>query len=249
MGRGGLDRLVVLVQGSFGGGRLFRLRGVGSAGSDLAPFGGAGLGLLGGDVGGGLPGGLLASGHGSAFLASGGGAPLGGLRSPVMLIGQAPGPKEIELLRPFAWTAGKTLFGWFEGIGLAEAAFRRRVYMAAVCRCFPGKRPRGGDRVPDQGEMANCAHWLERELTLLQPRLILPVGKLAIGRFLDFHKLTEVVGESIPWQGKDFTADLIPLPHPSGASTWHRTEPGKELLAQALALIGEHPAWRGLCDD
>ena len=100
--------------------------------------------------------------------------------SPVMLIGQAPGPKEIELLRPFAWTAGKTLFGWFEGIGLAEAAFRRRVYMAAVCRCFPGKRPRGGDRVPNREEIAHCRHWLQQELQLLQPQLLLPVGALGV---------------------------------------------------------------------
>jgi uracil-DNA glycosylase len=58
--------------------------------------------------------------------------------SPVMIIGQAPGPHEGELGRPFAWTAGKTMFGWFEQIGMTEAMFRRSVYMAAVCRCFPG---------------------------------------------------------------------------------------------------------------
>ena len=75
--------------------------------------------------------------------------------SPVMLIGQAPGAKEIEAQRPFAWTAGRTLFKWFEGIGLPEEQFRKRVYMAAVCRCFPGKRAAGGDRLPDRGETAN----------------------------------------------------------------------------------------------
>ena len=63
--------------------------------------------------------------------------------SPVMLIGQAPGNKEIEVRRPFAWTAGKTLFKWFARIGMEEQAFRDRVYMAAVCRCFPGKNPKG----------------------------------------------------------------------------------------------------------
>ena len=63
--------------------------------------------------------------------------------SPVVLIGQAPGPKEIEANKPFAWTAGKTLFGWFSRIGLEEDVFRSRIYMAAVCRCFPGKNPKG----------------------------------------------------------------------------------------------------------
>src|SRR5678810_1193760 len=96
--------------------------------------------------------------------------------SPVMLIGQAPGQHEGRLGKPFAWTAGRTMFGWFEGIGLDEAEFRSRVYMAAVCRCFPGKNPKGGDRVPSDEEIAACKPWLDREIEILQPRLILPVG-------------------------------------------------------------------------
>ena len=168
--------------------------------------------------------------------------------SPVMLIGQAPGPKEIDLLRPFAWTAGKTLFGWFERIGLDEAAFRQRVYMAAVCRCFPGKQPKGGDRVPNRREVANCTRWREQELALLQPPLILPVGKLAIAQFLAFGKLTEVIGRGFSWHGPGFDAELIPLPHPSGASTWHRSEPGKTLLNRALERVSRHSAWRALAD-
>ena len=96
--------------------------------------------------------------------------------SPVMLIGQAPGDKEGKLGRPFAWTAGKTMFKWFDSIGLDEESFRNRVYMAAVCRCFPGKKPRGGDRVPAPDEIERCGQWLETEYRLLQPRLLLPVG-------------------------------------------------------------------------
>ena len=167
--------------------------------------------------------------------------------SPIMLIGQAPGGKEIHLHRPFAWTAGRTLFQWFEGIGLDEQAFRQRIYMAAVCRCFPGKKPRGGDRVPAPAEIANCSGWMEAELTLLRPQLIIPVGKLAISRFLSFGKLADVIGgiHHQPVQGRP--TDLLPLPHPSGASTWHRTEPGRGLLDQALQRLAAHPAWRRVC--
>lgn len=166
--------------------------------------------------------------------------------SPVLLIGQAPGAKEGPAGKPFAWTAGKTLFRWLEGIGLREEAFRSRVYMAAVCRCYPGKGPGGGDRVPSPDEIERCGRWLSAELRILRPRLILPVGKLAIGLYLDFDRLAEVIGAchrdpSLP------DADIIPLPHPSGASTWHRTEPGRGLLAQALDLIAVHPAWREIC--
>ncbi|MCG6873570.1 MAG: uracil-DNA glycosylase family protein [Betaproteobacteria bacterium] len=164
--------------------------------------------------------------------------------SPVMLIGQAPGVKELVIHKPFAWTAGKTLFGWFAGIGLDEEALRSCVYMAAVCRCFPGKLPRGGDRVPNREEIANCAPWLEAELTLLAPELVIPVGKLAIASFFHAEKLEHVVGKRHRVTRAGRTFDVVPLPHPSGASTWHRTEPGRTLLGRALAVIARHPAWR-----
>jgi uracil-DNA glycosylase len=166
--------------------------------------------------------------------------------SPVLLIGQAPGAREGPAGKPFAWTAGKTLFRWFADIGLPEEPFRSRVFMAAVCRCFPGKNPKGGDRVPDATEVANCARWLEDEIRLLRPQLLIPVGKLAIGRFLPLARLDAVIGRTQRVQAAGHEADLIALPHPSGASTWHRTEPGKALLAQALALIGAHPAWQSI---
>lgn len=164
--------------------------------------------------------------------------------SPVMLIGQAPGNREIIEHRPFAWTAGKTLFGWFEQIGLDEETFRQRVYMTAVCRCFPGKKDKGGDRVPAKDEIANCKPWMEEELVLLQPKLLIPVGKLAISQFMPVNKLNDIIGQRVKQTINDYEIDLIPLPHPSGASTWHRTEPGIILLQKALRTIRRHPAWK-----
>jgi uracil-DNA glycosylase len=176
------------------------------------------------------------------------GRPVLGLpvRSKVLLLGQAPGSKEALLGKPFAWTAGKTLFGWFQRIGLGQDAFRERVYMAAVCRCFPGKAPNGGDRVPSAQEIDNCAGWLEAELRMLRPELIVPVGKLAIGRFMPVERLDGVIGNGYRVNVGGRAVDVVPLPHPSGASVWHRVEPGKTLLARALGLIGAHPAWRAL---
>jgi uracil-DNA glycosylase len=111
--------------------------------------------------------------------------------------------------------------------------------MAAVCRCFPGKHPKGsGDRVPDDIEIANCAPWLEREIALLRPKLVIPVGKLAIGQFVEANTLAEVIGRVLPLERAGVKFDLIALPHPSGASTWHRMEPGKTLLRKALRLLG-----------
>jgi uracil-DNA glycosylase len=167
--------------------------------------------------------------------------------SKVLLVGQAPGDKEPKLGRPFAWTAGKTLFRWFEqASGLTEAQFRATVYMAAVCRCFPGKKATGGDRVPSPPEVENCRFWLERELALLAPDLVIPVGRLAIEQFLPKEKLEAIIGKSFRVERGGRSLDCIPLPHPSGASPWHRMEPGQTLLKQALRLIAAHAAFRGL---
>jgi uracil-DNA glycosylase len=165
--------------------------------------------------------------------------------SKVILVGQAPGDKEPVMGRPFAWTAGKTLFKWFNAsLGWTEDEVRDRIYFAAVCRCFPGKRPEGGDRVPAPDEIANCSAWLEREFALLQPSLVLPVGKLAIAQFMEPAPLNDVIGKKFSIVYRGHPVDCIPLPHPSGASPWHRMEPGKTLLNQALALVAKHEAMK-----
>jgi uracil-DNA glycosylase len=166
--------------------------------------------------------------------------------SKVLLVGQAPGSKEVVVRKPFAWTAGKTLFGWFAGIGLPESAFRRLVHMSAVCRCFPGKSAGGGDREPSRDEVSNCSSWLQNELDLLRPALIVPVGRLAIASFLPPAKLEAVIGNSYVIRRGARAIDVIPLPHPSGASVWPRIEPGRTLVQQALGLIAAHPAWQRL---
>jgi uracil-DNA glycosylase len=140
--------------------------------------------------------------------------------SKIILVGQAPGVREEALGKP---------------------------YIAAVCRCFPGKKSKGGDRVPDREEVERCRSWLQAEFDILQPALIIPVGKLAIAQFVDVDKLVDVVGTSFSREIDGHVADIIPLPHPSGASTWHGRSPGKELLQQALKRIKQHPQWSRQC--
>jgi uracil-DNA glycosylase len=167
----------------------------------------------------------------------------GAVLSDVMLIGQAPGVREPVLQRPFAHTAGKTLFRWFEEFcGIDESTMRSTIYFAAVCRCFPGKMMDGGDRVPVPDEIRNCSSWMHDEINILRPRLIIPVGRLAIAQFIDCTKLEDIIGRKFRalLAGRQF--DLIPLPHPSGASPWPKLFPGKELLEKAMRKIARHPA-------
>jgi uracil-DNA glycosylase len=167
----------------------------------------------------------------------------GAVVSKVIIVGQAPGVREPIAGKPFAWTAGKTLFRWFEDTcGLTEEMVRAKIYFAAVCRCFPGKARGGSDRVPNPQEIENCSSWLDREIETLEPRLVIPVGRLAIAQFIPPAKLDTMIGQSFRVRRAGRQFDLIPLPHPSGASPWHRIPPGRDLLQRALALIAQHPA-------
>ena len=91
------------------------------------------------------------------------------IASAIYALGQAPGPHEAKKGRPFAHTAGKALFGWLARIGVDEATYRERVYMAAVARCFPGKGPGKGDRLPSAEEIEACRPFVAREIALLRP--------------------------------------------------------------------------------
>jgi uracil-DNA glycosylase len=164
-----------------------------------------------------------------------------------MIVGQAPGIREPIRARPFAHTAGKTLFRWFEEFcGMNEAAVRSTVYFAAVIRCFPGKAAGGTDRVPAPDEINNCSSWMANEFEILRPRLIIPVGRLAIAQFIPIGKLDQIIGRKFQVERANTLVDLIPLPHPSGASPWHKLSPGRELLGKALRKISRHPAIRAL---
>jgi uracil-DNA glycosylase len=163
----------------------------------------------------------------------------------LMLVGQAPGPKEVVAQRPFAYTAGSRLFSWFARFGVSEEEFRRRVFMCAVIRCFPGRAPQGGDRVPSPQEIADCAPYLEEELRLIRPATVLAVGQLAIKRLLpEPMSLHERVGRSFPASRSGLTFEVIPLPHPSGRSTWLNVPENQARLERALELVRRSAGWR-----
>lgn len=159
----------------------------------------------------------------------------------VMLVGQAPGPREHEFGRPFAWTAGKRLFAWFnDALGIDEEELRRRVHIASMLRCFPGRDEKaGGDRVPAPDEIANCASHLDREIQLLRPRLVIAVGTLAARDLVGISELKHAVGRMHRVKRAGRTFDVVVLPHPSGRSTWTNKPENRALLTESLRLIGE----------
>ena len=156
----------------------------------------------------------------------------------IMTIGQAPGITEVEAGRPFNAGSGVRLFKWLAKAGIEEDWFRETQYMSAVTKCYPGRAKGGsGDRVPSRAEQALCRPYLDEEIALTNPELIIPIGKLAISLFFPKSaKLTEIIGT----QKQAGEGWVVPLPHSSGASRWHQTADNRALIDEALDLIKAH---------
>jgi uracil-DNA glycosylase len=147
------------------------------------------------------------------------------------VFGQAPGAVEGEERRPWRGRAGRTLRRW---LGLDEDEFYATFYCASVTRCYPGKAPGGrGDRTPSPPEQELCAFWRDWELRLMRPELVVPVGGLAAHRLLGIPRVTECVGRRFDLDG----TVAIPLPHPSGASSWLNDPANRARVAEAAELI------------
>ncbi len=157
----------------------------------------------------------------------------------MMTIGQAPGITEVEAGRPFNAGSGKRLFEWLGRAGIDEDWFRSTQYMTSVTKCYPGRAKSGsGDRVPSGREQRLCRPFLDREIALVSPEVIIPIGRLAITLFFDNKlRLDEVIGQEMQIPSG---AWVIPLPHSSGASRWHQTEENRALIDAAIERIAVH---------
>ncbi len=165
----------------------------------------------------------------------------GTLTARMMTIGQAPGITEVEAGRPFNAGSGKRLFEWLGKAGIDETWFRTTQYMTSVTKCYPGRQNSGsGDRVPSRAEQKLCRPFLDQEIALVQPEVIIPIGRLAITLFFDSkQKLDEIIGQQKQLPTGTW---VIPLPHSSGASRWHQSQENRALIDQAIELIGGHYA-------
>ncbi len=147
------------------------------------------------------------------------------------MLGQAPGIVEGQERRPWRGRAGQTLRAW---LAMAEDEFYATFYCASVTRCYPGKgAPGQGDRTPTPREQELCSFWREWELRLLQPKLIVPVGGMAIRRLLGIADLASCIGSRLETED----AVAVPLPHPSGVSRWLNEPAHRARVQQAVELI------------
>ena len=159
----------------------------------------------------------------------------GGTSAQMMTIGQAPGITEKEAGRPFNAGSGTRLFQWLGQAGIDEAWFRETQYMTSVTKCYPGRAASGtGDRVPSREEQAFCRPYLDDEIALVDPKLIIPIGKLAIELFFPKKtKLIDMIGTVLEQDDRW----IIPLPHPSGASRWPQNPNNRALIDLAIQKI------------
>jgi uracil-DNA glycosylase family 4 len=163
----------------------------------------------------------------------------------VMIVGQAPGVTEVTARRPFNAASGERLFRWLAQAGWDEDEFRTTQYMTAITKCYPGKQPNArskGDRVPTIAEQKLCTPFLERELEIVRPELILPVGGLAVKRFVGPGKLADLIGRVYEKNERY----VVPLPHPSGASLWLNRSENRALVQQALSHLRQLKRQLGL---
>lgn len=155
-------------------------------------------------------------------------------RQQTMIVGQAPGAQTEAKRFHFAGPGGVLLGRWLVTAGYDPDHWRDQCYITSLTRCFPGKAPNGkGDRRPSPAELALCRPFLEEELRLVQPKIVLAIGGMAIEHFLGRASLDRVVGTTVEVDGRR----IFPLPHPSGVSRWLNDAAHQQLVEQALALL------------
>jgi uracil-DNA glycosylase len=156
----------------------------------------------------------------------------------ILIIGQAPGHRSITNDLPFSGPGGQILQNWLEQAGFPPDYLHEHTYLSSLTRCDPGKNTRGnGDRKPSPAEIALCRPYLDAELRIVRPKIVLLVGTMAIDAFMGKSRLEDVIGTYTEKEGMLF----LPLPHPSGVSRWLNDQAHKKLHLQALAILN---GWR-----
>jgi len=137
----------------------------------------------------------------------------GCLEGEVVLVGEAPGRREDEAGRPFVGYAGRVLDQLLEEAGLS----RLEVYITNLVKCRPP-----GNRRPRKGEVQACSGYLERQLRILEPKVVATLGNTSLAFFQERYGLTrqpigKTHGKPQPVEEEWGIVFLLPLYHPAAA--------------------------------
>lgn len=165
-------------------------------------------------------------------------------RQPILLVGQAPGGTEYTTRQPFRGRAGMGIRKILAEVGITDDKFDQMIYSTAIVKCFPGSKhvnDRREDEKPSPQMVRNCIPYLEKQIGLYHPRVMITLGSFPLLQYLTLRsrsnsrqaKLEEFVGTSEKWD--DMV--VIFLPHTSGASTWLNKPSNKALFENAKSLL------------
>jgi uracil-DNA glycosylase len=144
-----------------------------------------------------------------------------------LVVGEAPGAQEDEVGRPFVGKAGRLLDELLAGAGVERSA----VAVANVLKCRPP-----GNRAPTRAEAGRCTQWLDRQVELLDPALVVALGGAALAWALGYGvRLGDVRGQLLPWRGRR----LLVSYHPSAASRFGPNGTPRAALETDLRLAAE----------
>lgn len=159
-----------------------------------------------------------------------------------MIVGQAPGPRAHLSGTPWSGASGTLLRKWFGQAGFDPERFLDDWYFTSLTKCFPGKAKLGaGDRAPSAAERSLCRPHLDAEIALVQPRLIVTLGRMAADALIPGGRsmtLRDLVGSSVTLDLGYGPIVVVPLPHPSGVGRWLNDPANRTLVDRGLDRIG-----------
>ena len=122
----------------------------------------------------------------------------------IMFVGEGPGFHENEQGRPFVGPAGRFLDELLDGIGLK----RDEVFIGNVVKCRPP-----GNRDPQASELDACSYFLDRQIQIINPKVIVTLGRFSMAKYFPHSKISQVHGQAMQVKGRL----IVPMYHPAAA--------------------------------
>jgi uracil-DNA glycosylase family 4 len=143
----------------------------------------------------------------------------------IIFIGEAPGKNEDEKGRPFIGVAGRILDDALQKAGIE----RSQVFVTNIVKCRPP-----GNRIPEDDERAACRHYLDRQISLIAPRIICILGATAYSSILGGKSITQNRGKIIKRKGQKYLITIHPAAAIYNKNLRHALEDDLSSLSQEI---------------